>query len=202
MIIWSDNYMSQYRVEVVGQVHDMYCDEPFGAESFRDQIESLMRLHIEDTIGIGYSDLKVIITEDGFSEEPNRGGDIGCMIYGVDISFNLDLSLYEFNEGYGGGLSWDILTPTFTLLPTWEGKHEFETPYDYNELKERYPIINERVVIWGVVKFLLEHSLLDYNGIIFDYWESLDIEITPLESFEGFEYFLNWFDDNPLEVKE
>ena len=42
MIIWSDNYMSQYRVEVVGQVHDSDCDEPFGAESFRDQIESLM----------------------------------------------------------------------------------------------------------------------------------------------------------------
>ena len=194
--------MNQYRVEVSGQVHDSDCDEHFGAKYFRDQIEGLMRLHIEDTIGIGYSDLKVIITEDGFSEEPNIYGNIGCMIYGVDISFNLDLSSYEYNYNYGGGLSWDILTPAFTLLPTWEGKHEFETPYDYNELKERYPLINEIVVIHQVVKFLLEYSLQDYDGNIFDYWESLDIEITPLESFEGFEYFLNWFDDNPFEVKE
>ena len=200
--------MSQYRVEVSGQVHDWDCDEHFGAKYFRDQIEGLMRLHIEETIGIGYSDLKVIITEDGFSEEPNREGNIGCMIYGVDISFNLDLSLYELNYGYGGGLSWDILTPAFYLLPFMplgsmnKYKEEFETPYDYNELKERYPFINERVVIHQVVKFLLEYSLQDYDGNVFDYWEDLDIKVTPLDIFGRFEYFMNWMNENPLEVKE
>ena len=198
--------MSQYRVKVEGQVHDWYCDEPFGAELFGDQIDGLMRLHIEDTIGIGYSDLKVIITEDGFSEEPNRVGHIGCMIYGVDISFDLDLSSYQYNYGYGGGLSWEILSPAFYLHPLMYAislnKSMFETPYNYIELKDRYPHINEIIVINQVVKFLLEYSLQDYDGNIFDYWESLDIDITPLESVEGFEYFMNWFNVNPFEVKE
>jgi hypothetical protein len=198
--------MSQYRVKIEGQVHDWHCDEPFGAELFGDRIDGLMRLHIEDTIGIGYSDLKVIITEDGFSEEPNRVGHIGCMIYGVDISFDLDLSLYEFNGGYGGGLSWEILSPAFYLHPwqgmEWPNKSMFETPYNYIELKDRYPHINEIIVINQVVKFLLEYSLQDYDGNIFDYWEELGINITPIDRYGGLEYFMNWFDDNPFEVKQ
>ncbi len=53
-----------------------------------------------------------------------------------------------------------------------------------------------------MVKFLLEYSLQDYDGNIFDYWESLEIQVTPTDIFGGVEYFMNWLGIHPLEVKQ
>ena len=202
--------MSQFHVEVKGQVHDWMVDEPLGAENFGPHVEDLMKFWF-DWLGFakrkgGYSDLQVDITEDGFAEEHNWEGTIGCMIYGVDISFDIDLSVYEMTgievDGVGG-LSWDILSPAFSLLPVRPLIQEFEMPEDYMELKKMHPPINERVVISRLIKYILENSLQDYDGNTFDYWDSLDIEITPsdTESFGGFEYFINWTEDPFEEVK-
>ncbi len=195
--------MSQYMVEVSGQVHDWQCDEPFGDEEFQEQVERLMNYNFEGYgFKKGYSDLKVNIAQAGFSEEPNWEGNMGCMIYDVDISFSIDLRKYEMNYYLGSGLNWYVLSPALYLMPIKPVKKEFVMAEDYEELKETYPLINETIVIHQLVKELLQNSLLDYDGNVFDYWDGLAIKVSPIDIFTRFEYFMNWINENPFEVKQ
>ena len=198
--------MTEYLVEIKGKVRDWRPDDPFPVDLFQEQVKGLLNLHLEVYgfnsfhFGKGYSNVEVDIKDAGLSVEPNIEGNIGCLIYDVNISLVIDLTKYEIFMEHG--LDWGILYPAFIIMPMMAAKHNFTIPEDYEELKERYPYINEEIIVHSLVNQLMEASLQDYDGNIMDFWDRLNIEVTPLEAFEGFEYFMNWFEDNPLEVKQ